>query len=113
MHQRVIAGLGNIYSDEVLFRAGIRWNRPCNTLTGDEIEQLFVATDAILREAIELGGSSLGDGQYVDVYGTPGRFQERHAVYARAGRECVRCGDTIRRERWGGRSTFWCARCQQ
>jgi len=113
MDQRAIAGLGNIYSDEALFAAGVRGNRSSASLSSEEINALHRAITTILRDAVAAGGSSLADAQYVDLRGEIGRYQQRHAVYAREGKPCVRCGTAIERARWGGRSTFSCPTCQR
>ena len=113
LDQHVIAGIGNIYADEILHAARIRHDRLSNTLTGQEITRLHRELHRILGEAIESGGSTLQDTQYVDIEGAGGRFQERHRVYDREGQRCLTCGKTtITRVPWGGRSTHFCARCQ-
>ncbi len=113
MDQRAIAGIGNIYSDEIMFRARLRWDRRTDSLTAREGGRLYEAMRDTLRAAVEHGGSSLRDAQYVDAYGRQGGFQHHHAVYARAGEPCRVCGRTIARDRFAGRSTFWCRRCQR
>jgi formamidopyrimidine-DNA glycosylase len=112
MDQRRIAGLGNIYSDEILWRARVRWDRPVGSLDRRELGAVRRATVSILTDAIAAGGSSLSDGQYVDVDGASGRYQDQHRVYARTGQPCPRCRTPIVRERFGGRSTFSCPSCQ-
>ena len=110
--QMVVAGLGNIYSDEALHAAGLRYDRLSNTLTVQEVRRLFRAIIEIVHEAVAARGSSLADEQYVDLYGKPGSYQEQHQVYARDGRSCPRCRATLERTKWGGRSTFYCPACQ-
>jgi formamidopyrimidine-DNA glycosylase len=110
--QRVIAGLGNIYSDEVLHAAGLRYDRLSNTLTVQEVRRLFRAILEVVHEAVAARGSSLADEQYVDLHGKPGSFQEHHQVYGREGKACLRCRATIVRTKWAGRSTFYCPSCQ-
>jgi formamidopyrimidine-DNA glycosylase len=112
MDQTAIAGLGNIYTDEVLFRAGVAGSRPAGSLTDPEVERLVTACRSVLTAAIAAGGSSLADAQYVDVFGVPGRYQRVHAVHAREGRPCPACGLPIVRERYGDRSGYGCPRCQ-
>jgi formamidopyrimidine-DNA glycosylase len=112
MDQKVIAGLGNIYSDEVLFEAGLRHDRTSDTLTAQEVRRLYRAMMDILQEAIKHRGSSLADEQYRDLFGEVGGFQAYHQVYDREGQPCVRCRNPIVREKVGGRSTFYCAHCQ-
>lgn len=112
MDQTAIAGLGNIYTDEILFRAGVAGSRPAGSLSDPEVERLAAACRSVLTAAIAAGGSSLADAQYVDVFGVPGRYQRAHAVHARAGRPCPVCGSPIVRERFGDRFGYSCPRCQ-
>ena len=112
MDQKFVSGLGNIYSDDILFRAGVRGIRPAGSITDAEIARIHRASRAVLEHAVEAGGSSLADAQYVDLYGQPGRFQLSHAVHAPAGEPCPRCGATVTRQRMGGRFGYWCPRCQ-
>ena len=118
MDQRNIAGLGNIYVCEALFRAGLSPRRKAGTLatrTGKPTERslrLVPAIRQVLSEAVEAGGSTLRDYRRPD--GTPGGFQERHDVYDRAGAPCRKagCGGVVRRIVQAGRSTFYCPKCQ-
>jgi formamidopyrimidine-DNA glycosylase len=112
MDQRFLAGLGNIYSDEVLHAAKLRYDRKASSLTEDQAVDLHHQIRRILASAIRLGGSSLSDMQYRDVYGRPGRYQERHQVFAREGRPCPTCATGVLRQAWSGRSTFYCPSCQ-
>jgi len=111
MDQRALGGIGNIYANEILFRAGIRPGRQARRLTQAELRRLFEATRRILQSAIRLGGSSISD--YRDGDGRPGYFQLRLAVYDRAGRPCPRCGTAVRRAVHAGRSSFYCPQCQR
>ena len=111
--QRLVAGIGNIYGDEILFAAGLRPDRQSHTLAAGEVRRLQRAIVGILGAAIEAGGSSLADQQYRDLYGRTGRFQGHHRVYGREGQPCPRCRTTIARRKSGGRSTFWCPGCQR
>jgi formamidopyrimidine-DNA glycosylase len=114
LNQHVVAGVGNIYADEVLHRVGLRWSRTVDSLSRKKIDQLALTIREILAEAIESGGSTLQDTQYVDVEGNVGSFQENHRVYGREGLGCLTCGKTsIRRVMVGGRSTSFCPRCQR
>jgi formamidopyrimidine-DNA glycosylase len=114
LDQHLIAGIGNIYCDEILHAARIRHDRLSDTLTGQEITRLHRELHRILAEAIESGGSTLDDTQYVDIEGTGGSFQHRHRVYDRAGEPCLTCGKTaIQRVVAAGRSTHFCPRCQR
>jgi formamidopyrimidine-DNA glycosylase len=112
MDQRFVAGIGNIYSDEALFEAGLRFDRPAGSLSVDEVARLHQAVRRTLRDAVRHRGSSLRDAQYVDLFGAPGQYQNRHRVYGREGEPCPRCGGPVRRMPLGGRSTFFCETCQ-
>lgn len=114
LDQHVIAGIGNIYVDESLHRSGLRWDRSSDSLTSGEVSRLHVAVLGVLEEAIEAGGSTLADTQYVDLEGQVGWFQVHHRVYDRAGQRCLTCGKAdIVRVMAGGRSTSFCPRCQR
>lgn len=114
LNQHVVAGIGNIYADEILHRMKMRWNRPVDTLSKRTIYALADCISSVLSEAIELGGSTLEDTQYVDIEGNVGSFQELHRVYGREGQGCLTCGkSSIRREMVAGRSTSYCPRCQK
>ncbi len=104
MDQRALGGIGNIYANEILFRAGIRPGRQARRLTRAELGRLFESTRAVLSSAIRLGGSSISD--YRDGDGRPGYFQLRLKVYDRAGKPCLRCHAPVRRVVHAGRSTF-------
>jgi formamidopyrimidine-DNA glycosylase len=110
LNQKLLHGVGNIYADESLFRAGIRPRRQAGQLTSVELERLRVALQAVLRDAIALGGSSVSD--YVDAEGRKGFFQLEHRVYLRTGQPCLICGTPIQRIVLGGRGTHFCSRCQ-
>lgn len=111
MDQRALGGIGNIYANEILFRAGIRPGRQARRLTRAEVQRLLEAIRAVLTSAIRLGGSSISD--YRDGDGRPGYFQLRLAVYDRAGAPCPRCHARIKRRVHAGRSSFYCPRCQK
>ncbi len=114
LDQHLLAGLGNIYSDEVLHAARLRFDRPAGSVDTRQIRALRQAIDDVLAAAIAAGGSTLGDNQYVGLFGEPGRYQLQHRVYGRAGAPCPRCRrSTIVRVRFGGRSTYFCPRCQK
>lgn len=111
MDQRVVAGVGNIYASELLFRAGVRPARTAATLDQQAIARIVKATKAVLREAIQHRGSSISD--YLDGEGQPGSFQQRFRVYDQAGKPCRACATPIQRETRGGRSAFFCPTCQE
>ena len=114
LNQHVVCGVGNIYADEVLHRCGLRWNRTPGSLSTRKIDQLASTITDVLQQAIEAGGSTLGDTQYVDIEGQTGSFQDMHRVYGRDGLPCLTCGkSSIRRVMVAGRSTCYCPRCQK
>lgn len=110
LDQALIAGLGNIYADEALFRARIHPLAPAHALTVDHVRRLNRAIKLILRQAIRHRGSSISD--YIDVNGQSGRFQNLHQVYGREGKPCTNCGTPLQRIVVCGRSTHFCPRCQ-
>jgi formamidopyrimidine-DNA glycosylase len=112
MDQKFIAGIGNIYSDEILFGAGLRWDRTSDTLTSQEVRRLYRAMVETLQDAVKHRGSSLADEQYRDLFGAVGEFQSQHKVYDREGESCRRCRSTIVRVKVNGRSSFLCEQCQ-
>ena len=111
LNQSLLAGVGNIYADESLFRAGIRPRRRAGSLTRAELERLRLALREVLEHAIRLGGSSVSD--YVDAEGVRGFFQLEHCVYLRTGLACRICQTPIRRILVAGRGTHYCPRCQK
>lgn len=113
LNQAVVAGIGNIYSDEMLWRAKVRYSKSPDKLTRPTIERLHHAMKEVLAEAVKNRGSSLADAQYVDLFGKTGVAQGRHDVYAREHQPCNRCEHPIRRAAFGGRSTFFCPNCQK
>jgi formamidopyrimidine-DNA glycosylase len=112
MDQRFVAGIGNMYADEILFAAGLRHDRSSDDLTPQEIRRLYRAMVETLQEAIKHRGSSLADEQYRDLFGEIGEFQHLHNVYDRAGERCPRCRSVIVRVKANGRSSFFCPHCQ-
>ncbi len=111
LNQTLLAGVGNIYADEGLFRAGLRPRRRAGRLTRVELEKLRLSLREVLEQAIRLGGSSVSD--YVDAAGVRGFFQLEHCVYQRTGEPCLKCGNAIKRIVVAGRSTHYCAHCQR
>jgi formamidopyrimidine-DNA glycosylase len=110
LDQRVLRGMGNIYTDESLWRARIHPARLGSSLKPHELRGLYRAVRGVLTEAIRFRGSSISD--YVDSQGQPGEFQQRHRVYQREGKACSRCGKKIRRVIVAGRSSYYCSNCQ-
>ena len=111
LNQKLLRGVGNIYADESLFRAGIRPRRQAASVPRERLEKLFVAIKEVLKEAIKLGGSSISD--YVDADGEEGFFQLRHRVYGREGEPCTVCKTPIKRVVIAGRSSHYCPTCQK
>jgi formamidopyrimidine-DNA glycosylase len=112
MDQKFISGLGNIYSDEVLFSAGLRYDRMSDTLSSQEVRRLYRAIQETLQEAIKLRGTTLGDEAYLDLFGQPGEYQNELKVYGRAGLPCRRCRTPIETVRISQRTSFFCPQCQ-
>jgi formamidopyrimidine-DNA glycosylase len=112
MDQKFVAGIGNVYSDEILFAAGLRYDRLSDSLSAQEIRRLYRAMVETLTEAIKYRGSSLADEQYKDLFGETGDFQGQHQVYDRAGQACRRCRNPVVRVKVNGRSAFLCEHCQ-
>jgi formamidopyrimidine-DNA glycosylase len=111
LNQKLLRGVGNIYADESLFRAGIRPRRKATSITREQLGRLFVAIQEVLKEAIALGGSSISD--YVDADGEEGFFQLQHRVYGREGERCLVCKTPIKRVVIAGRSSHFCPKCQK
>ncbi|MEO8991758.1 MAG: bifunctional DNA-formamidopyrimidine glycosylase/DNA-(apurinic or apyrimidinic site) lyase [Nitrosospira sp.] len=111
MNSRIVAGVGNIYANEALFRAGINPLTPVGELEIKKCTNLAQAIRDTLNLAIEAGGSSLRD--FVDSSGNPGYFQQQYCVYRRTGQPCRKCGTNILQARQGQRSTFYCPQCQE
>jgi formamidopyrimidine-DNA glycosylase len=112
MDQKFISGIGNIYSDEILWAAGLRFDRVSDTLTSQEVRRLYRAMQEVLQDGIRYRGVTLDDETYRDLYGEKGEFQEHLKVYGREGQPCRRCRTPIVRDRWSNRSTFFCPQCQ-
>lgn len=111
LNQKLLRGVGNIYADESLFRAGIRPRRRAASITREQLANLHGAVKEVLKEAIALGGSSISD--YVDADGEEGFFQLQHRVYGREGEPCLVCKTPIKRVVIAGRSSHYCPKCQK
>jgi formamidopyrimidine-DNA glycosylase len=111
MDQEVIAGIGNIYSDEILWQAKIHPFIPANKLKANKLRSLYLAMRQILQKAVKLRGASTSD--YRDTEGKPGRYAEVRDVYQREGEPCERCQTLIKRVKIGGRSSHYCPKCQK
>ncbi len=110
LDQRRIAGVGNIYADEALFRAGIHPLRPAGRLTAVQVARLRDAVEEALQAGIDAKGASIDDFRHLD--GARGSFQDKFLVHLRAGEPCPNCGSTLRKIVVGGRGTYVCERCQ-
>ncbi len=111
--QRLVAGIGNIYADEICFAARVRPDRPGGDVSRAQVGRLAASTLDVLGRAIEARGSTLADRQYCDLFGRPGSFQSQHSVYGRAGAPCTACGRPVGRVSLGARRAYLCARCQR
>ena|SRR5581483_5762065 len=111
LNQKLLRGVGNIYADEALFRAGIRPRHRAATLTREQLTKLFATVQEVLNEAIRAGGSSVSD--YVGADGEEGLFQLEHRVYGRESERCLHCKTPIKRVVIAGRSSHYCPRCQR
>jgi formamidopyrimidine-DNA glycosylase len=111
LNQKLLRGVGNIYADESLFRAGVRPRRRAASLTREDLRRLYLAVQEVLKEAIALGGSSVSD--YVDAGGEEGFFQLQHRVYGREGEPCLVCQTAVKRVVMAGRSSHYCPKCQK
>src|SRR5206468_7044821 len=112
MDQKFVSGLGNIYSDEVLFAAGLRYDRMSDTLSSQEVRRLYRAMREVVQDAIRFRGTTLSDEAYVDVFGKPGEFQSELKVYGRRGQACRRCRTPIDTVKLSGRTSYFCPQCQ-
>jgi formamidopyrimidine-DNA glycosylase len=112
MDQKFISGLGNIYSDEVLFAAGLRYDRLSDTLSSQEVRRLYRAIQETVQEAIKMRGTTLEDEAYVDLFGKPGEYQGELKVYGREGEPCRRCRTPIQTVKVAQRTSYFCPQCQ-
>lgn len=112
LDQKFISGLGNIYSDEVLFAAGLSHDRPSDSLSSQEVRRLYRSMQETLQDAIRYRGTTLDDEAYVDLFGEPGEFQEELRVYGREGQPCRRCRTPIGSVKYSGRKAYFCPQCQ-
>jgi len=112
MDQKFISGLGNIYSDEVLFAAGLRHDHMSNQLSAQEVRRLYRAMREVLQDAVRGRGTTLDDEAYVDLFGKPGEFQSELKVYGRKGLPCRRCRTPIDSIKVNGRTSYFCPQCQ-
>lgn len=112
MDQKVVAGLGPVYSDEILHAAGLRHDRTTETLSTQELRRLYRAVVETLHEALKHGGSTLADGSFTDLHGKPGGFTASHQVYERDGKACKRCRAVVAKTKVAGQPAYACPQCQ-
>ena len=110
MDQKIVVGVGNIYASESLFRAGIRPNSLVNLISQKKFERLVCEIQNVLQAAIQSGGTTLKD--FRQAGGSKGYFQTQLQVYNRQGQACLNCATPIQMKVIGGRSSYWCSRCQ-
>jgi formamidopyrimidine-DNA glycosylase len=110
MDSRVVAGIGNIYANEILFAAGLHPLTPANRVRRAQWQKIVTASRRILRAAIRAGGSTIAD--FLGASGHPGYFQLQFTVYKRQGQRCRKCGQAIVKTIAGGRATYFCPNCQ-
>lgn len=113
LDQKALAGIGNIYADEICHSARIRPLKVAASLSRPAVGRLHDAIQTVLSAAVDARGSSLADAQYVDLFGVTGSYQHNHRVHARQHQPCTTCGTPITRVPWSGRSTYFCASCQR
>jgi formamidopyrimidine-DNA glycosylase len=111
-NEEFVCGLGDIYSDEVLFTAGLRYDRSSNTLSSQDVRRLYRSLMETLQDALKARGTTWGDYEFKDLAGNPGQFQLELKVYERDGETCRRCRNTIVREKFDDRYTYLCPQCQ-
>ena len=112
MDQKFISGLGNIYSDEVLWGAGLLFDRMSDTLSSQEVRRLYRAIQEVVQDSIKYRGTTLGDEAYLDLFGKPGEYQKELKVYGRAGLACKRDRGQIVSVKVSGRNAYYCPQCQ-
>lgn len=112
LDQNLLSGIGNIYADESLWRTKLHFEKPARSISKRKLEELLVNATEVLREAVRRGGTSF-DEQYKNVNGESGYFSQDLNAYSKAGLPCERCGNSIKREAWANRSSYFCPRCQR
>ncbi|MGH2774342.1 MAG: DNA-formamidopyrimidine glycosylase family protein [Actinomycetota bacterium] len=110
--ERFIVGLGDLYSDEILFASGLRYDRPSDKLSSQDVRRLYRSLMETLQEAVKLRGTSFGEHEFTDLTGQPGTYQIELKVYEREGEFCRRCRNDIRRVAFNGTDTYFCPQCQ-
>lgn len=111
LDQRIIAGVGNIYANDGLWKSGINPHRKASSLTLTETGKILTSLRTVMERGLRTGGAS--DNSYLDAYGKKGHYQEEFLTYGKTKGECVKCGRKLTREKIGGRGTWWCEYCQR
>ena len=107
-----IAGLGDVYSDEILFNSGLRYDHLSDQLSSQDVRRFYRALLETLTDAVKAGGASIASAEFTDLSGKPGEYQLEMKVYGRAGEACPRCRNTIVKERYESSETYFCPQCQ-
>lgn len=108
----LLTGIGSVYSDEILYDAGLRYDRLSDTLSVQEARRLYRSVVEILHDAVKHTGSTLSGDGWHDLHGAPGGYVDYHQVYARDGQPCRRCRDVISKAKFAGKNTYFCEQCQ-
>ena len=112
MDEDLLAGIGHVYSEEILYDSGLRYDRLSDTLSVQEVRRLYRSVVEILHDAIKHGGTTLSSDDWHDLHGEAGGYGEHHQVFGRDGQPCRRCRDVISKAKFGGKTTYFCAQCQ-
>lgn len=110
--QNFVVGLGDLYSDEILFASGLRYDRPSNELSSQDVRRLYRSLMETLQDAVKARGTSLNDTQFTDLGGASGQYQSELKVFEREGESCRRCRSSIIKESFDGKYTYFCPQCQ-
>ncbi len=110
--QNFVVGLGDLYSDEILFASGLRYDRPSDELSSQDVRRLYRSLTETLQDAVKARGTSLKDAQFTDLGGVSGQYQSELKVFKREGESCRRCRSSIIKERFDGKDTYFCPQCQ-
>lgn len=110
--QNFVVGLGDLYSDEILFASGLRYDRPSNELSSQDVRRLYRSLMETLQDAVKARGTSLKDTQFTDLGGVSGQYQSELKVFEREGESCRRCRSSIIKESFDGKDTYFCPQCQ-
>jgi formamidopyrimidine-DNA glycosylase len=117
LDDRFVAGLGDVYSDEVLFASGMRYDRPTRSVSSSDVRRLYRGLMEVLQDAVKARGFTLGEHDFRDLYGRPGGYQNERKVFEREGGRCIRCKHAVAKTGLAGgdlgvRVTYFCPQCQ-